>query len=611
VLYPYHFHKSVYFRILLLTVCALFCNGLSGHSYQFLKERWLNASEDTAKINAGLELNMKFYQVSDDSIYVQNKLLIQIYDLSLKANYIRGIIESSFRLADNYNFQFNTPKSIEYYYISLKKSEKINDWEAIARAETGIGLVYYNQNNWIKAIEFFKTSLTISKLRNDRKRSSIQFYLIGSSLVALRKFDEARLFLDSALRLKVLDKNEVGIDECKFVLANIFKGTKQYDSAIAYYGELLPKFTRMKELIPESLIYSSLAEIFLKKNDIVNAQKYADSAYYLAGLIPNPKPKLEASAVLYKIKQAIGDYKKAFYYLGLHNSLRDSMENRDFAAQLGVAQATYKFENEQATLKVEQEKREIQFNAELKNKSRNQNILLAIALIAFLFVIVIVIAYVWVSKQKKVSEKLLLNILPKDTADELKAFGRAVPKLHEMVTIIFCDIKNFSRIAEKLSPEQLVNMLDIYFRKFDLIVENLGLEKIKTIGDAYMCAAGLQNSTGESAKDSVCAALEILKFNNSMEQECLRKFGEAFYFRIGIHTGNVVSGVVGLNKFSYDIWGDAVNVAARMEQNSVPGMINISGATYELVKNHFEFEYRGKIPAKNKGEIDMYFVKGN
>jgi class 3 adenylate cyclase len=336
----------------------------------------------------------------------------------------------------------------------------------------------------------------------------------------------------------------------------------------------------MKELIPESFIYSSLAEIYLNKQEIYKAQKYADSAYYLAGLVPNPKPKLEASSILYKINQAIGDYKKAFFYLGLQNSLRDSMENRDFAAQLGVAQATYKFENEQAAIKAEQEKRELKYNAELKNKSRNQNILMAIALIALLFVIVIVFAYVWVSKQKKISEKLLLNILPKETADELKSFGRALPKLHEKVTIIFCDIKNFSHIAEKLSPEQLVEMLDTYFKQFDSIVEKLGLEKIKTIGDAYMCAAGLQNDKEDAAIHSVSAAIEILKFNDSIEQECLRKFGEAFYFRVGIHTGNVVSGVVGLNKFSYDIWGDAVNVAARMEQNSIPGMINISGATH-------------------------------
>jgi adenylate cyclase len=600
--------KPFVLKILLFISGALFVNGTKAQTFGYLKERWLHGDSDTARINAGLKLNKLFYQF-DDSVNIQNKLLIQIYELSVKSKYTKGIIESSFRLADNYNFQFNTSKAIEYYYISLKKSELVNDWESIARAKTGIGLVYHTQNNWIKAIEFYKTSLANSNIRNDSRQSSIRYYLIGASLVSLCRFDEARWYLDTALKLKIMDKNLVGIDECKFAIADAFKGTKQYDSALVYYRKLLPKFIKMKELIPESFIYSSLAEIYLNKQEIYKAQKYADSAYYLAGLVPNPKPKLEASSILYKINQAIGDYKKAFFYLGLQNSLRDSMENRDFAAQLGVAQATYKFENEQAAIKAEQEKRELKYNAELKNKSRNQNILMAIALIALLFVIVIVFAYVWVSKQKKISEKLLLNILPKETADELKSFGRALPKLHEKVTIIFCDIKNFSHIAEKLSPEQLVEMLDTYFKQFDSIVEKLGLEKIKTIGDAYMCAAGLQNDKEDAAIHSVSAAIEILKFNDSIEQECLRKFGEAFYFRVGIHTGNVVSGVVGLNKFSYDIWGDAVNVAARMEQNSIPGMINISGATHELVQNDFEFEYRGKIPAKNKGEIDMYFVK--
>ena len=173
---------------------------------------------------------------------------------------------------------------------------------------------------------------------------------------------------------------------------------------------------------------------------------------------------------------------------------------------------------------------------------------------------------------------------------------------------MFCDVKNFSSIAEKLAPEQIVEMLDTYFKQFDNIVQKTGIEKIKTIGDAYMCVAGLQGNSKDAAIKSVNSAIEFLKFNKQIESSMLDKFGYAFYFRIGIHSGNVVSGVVGEMKYSYDIWGDDVNVAARMEQNSLPGFINISESTFELVKDTYQCISRGNIPVKSKGAVAMYFV---
>lgn len=174
---------------------------------------------------------------------------------------------------------------------------------------------------------------------------------------------------------------------------------------------------------------------------------------------------------------------------------------------------------------------------------------------------------------------------------------------------MFCDIKNFSHIAETLPPESVVEMLDTYFKQFDIISEKYGVEKIKTIGDAYMCVGGLIKNESNAAKNTLQTAIEFLKFNTLIEEDMMKKYQHAFSFRIGIHTGNVVSGVVGLRKYSYDIWGDAVNIAARMEQSSDPGKINISGSTFNLVKDeNLTFNYRGQIPIKNKGKIDMYFV---
>lgn len=211
--------------------------------------------------------------------------------------------------------------------------------------------------------------------------------------------------------------------------------------------------------------------------------------------------------------------------------------------------------------------------------------------------------------EKQRSETLLLNILPREIADELKQFGKSYARKHEQVTILFSDIKGFSTISETLSPEELVNQLDECFRAFDKIVEKHGLEKIKTIGDAYVCACGLPNPDPEHAIKTVKAAIDMLAFSKGFGMTKKIQDLPVFDFRFGIHTGPVVTGVVGLKKFTYDIWGDAVNMAARMEQHGEAGRINISAATYQLVKDKFNCTHRGKLEAKNKGMVDMYFVE--
>jgi len=211
-------------------------------------------------------------------------------------------------------------------------------------------------------------------------------------------------------------------------------------------------------------------------------------------------------------------------------------------------------------------------------------------------------------EEKKRSDSLLLNILPEEIANELKQFGKSYARKHEEVTILFADIKGFSTIAESLSADELVTQLDECFRAFDKILEKHGLEKIKTVGDAYICACGLPNPVPDHAVKTVNAAIDMLDF--------LKGFGiskkiqnlPVFEFRVGIHTGPVITGVVGLKKFTYDIWGDAVNMAARMEQHGEAGRINVSGNTYRFIKEKFNCTPRGKIQAKNKGEVEMYFV---
>ncbi|MCB9230916.1 MAG: AAA family ATPase [Bacteroidia bacterium] len=211
-------------------------------------------------------------------------------------------------------------------------------------------------------------------------------------------------------------------------------------------------------------------------------------------------------------------------------------------------------------------------------------------------------------KEQERSEKLLRNILPEDTVNELKEYGYSKPKPYELVSVLFTDFKGFTTLAEHKSPEELVELLNYFFAAFDEIAERHHLEKIKTIGDAYMCAGGIPTANMHNPYDAVRAALEFQEFMEKWNQEVRPDHEPEWRLRIGIHSGPLVAGVVGQNKFAYDIWGDTVNLAARMESSGVPGRVNISEATYELIKDEFECTSRGKIQAKNKGEIEMYFV---
>ncbi|RME93799.1 MAG: hypothetical protein D6772_15505 [Bacteroidetes bacterium] len=214
-----------------------------------------------------------------------------------------------------------------------------------------------------------------------------------------------------------------------------------------------------------------------------------------------------------------------------------------------------------------------------------------------------------IEAERERSDELLLNILPAPIAAELKEKGKAQARQYREATVLFSDFKNFTAIAEQLTPDELVQELDKCFKGFDFILEQYpDIEKIKTIGDAYMCASGL-NDRASMPTSIVKAALEMQAFLEEQKQERQRLGKPYFEARIGIHTGPVVAGVVGVKKFAYDIWGDTVNTAARVEANSVPGKVNISETTYNKIKYSFECTYRGKVEAKNKGLLDMYFVE--
>ena len=307
----------------------------------------------------------------------------------------------------------------------------------------------------------------------------------------------------------------------------------------------------------------------------------------------------------------MGDYQDAYLYSITTRNLGDSINDMSRKEQMIMNSIN---REQQVRDKInEEQKRESERMIRQKKTERN----MMAGFVAFLFILSFVIfrsyrvqkkSNIRLDQEKKRSESLLLNILPGETAEELKQTGKAKAKHFGEVTVMFTDFKDFTQASEKMKADELVEVIHFYFSEFDRIVTRYGIEKIKTIGDSYMCVGGLPVCNDTHAKDVVNAALELQEFIDV--QKILREHSGRPWFelRIGINTGPVVAGIVGTRKFAYDIWGDTVNTASRMETCGEPGKVNISGATYEKIKDHFSCTYRGKVEAKHKGLVDMYFA---
>ena len=379
-----------------------------------------------------------------------------------------------------------------------------------------------------------------------------------------------------------------------------YKG--EIDSAKYFWNLSLDYSKDTSELYTRAHLTRRYAEFLFRIDAIDEAFEMATKALTLSKQSKFENFVIQSISLLIAIEEKRGNYKIANELLKQEDSLK-------------ILQILNSRESNLAVLGLKNEFKQLEIQRENdREKEQFRTRVNYIALISGLFIF-IVVSYIIFRQyrqtrfEKGKSDSLLLNILPKQTAEELKATGTTKARRFNNVTVLFCDIVGFTKVAEKLSPEDLVKEIDTYFRVFDDIIQMYGLEKIKTVGDAYVAVGGMPQYNSASAKDVTHTAIKIMETMDRMKRDRESRNMPAFNLRIGINTGSVVAGVVGSIKFQYDIWGDAVNIAARMEQNSEPGRINISKNTYLEVRTSFNCSYRGKILAKNKGEIEMYFVE--
>ena len=455
--------------------------------------------------------------------------------------------------------------------IKIKTREEIGDKIEITNSLGNIGFHYKEQGNYPKALEYYKRDLKIQEEIGYKKGTGNSLNNIGEIFYEQGNYPKALDYLLRGLKIQEEIGDKHGIAESLANIGHNYNAQNKYNQAIIECNKGL---TLSKEM------------------ESINQQE-------------------SACACLYEAYKGLGNPTKALEYHEQLAVLNDSLISRENAKKFTQLDMQYEFDKEEAREDMEQEKKDVIAAQELKRKNLERNGFMAGFAVVLLFAGVFFHQRNSIKKEKERSEELLQNILPKEVAEELKTKGHSDAQLIDNVTVLFTDFKNFTALSELLSPKELVEDLHACFSEFDRICENYGIEKIKTIGDSFMAAGGLPSPNTTHAQDVVKATLEMIDVVEKVKAEKAKVNQHFFEIRVGVHTGPVVAGIVGIKKFQYDIWGDTVNTASRMESSGVAGKVNISEATYELLKDdpHFTFKNRGKIEAKGKGQMEMYFVE--
>lgn len=560
-------------------------------------------------------IGIAHYKVDD---YAKARTFIsQAEALSQQAHDTSSLAFSRYWLANLELNQGDYAKALEHYQNALVLAEKINDKRNMARALDGKASIYEALGENDKALEHYNQSLAVAKDANFIEWFGTVTFDLANQDYKKGKLDAALAKYNEALQLSEQAGNLNNKASCLQQIASVYYDKNDPKTA-------MKNITQAMDIFQETGSMSSFSHSRLLMCLILLSDRQYDLAIDLAKLsMQEGKEKgetdLERSAAeaLYYAYLYKGDKGKALDYHVKFYELSEATHTKDLAKKMTQLELQASFEKEREIARAIQEKREAQAKAEIdKQKLIKKTSFIGLGLLAVIAALA-VFAFVQkrkdtrlIAAEKKKSDELLLNILPAEVANELKESGRSTAKNYDMATVLFADIKNFTGAAEKLTPDQLVAEIDYYFKNFDEIVGKYKIEKIKTIGDAYLCVGGLPKADIDNAYYVISAALEMQDFVKRTKQQREKTGGVYFDVRVGIHTGPLIAGIVGLRKFAYDIWGDTVNIAARMEQHGEEGKINISGTTYELVKGKFSCTYRGKIEAKNKGQIDMYFVDG-
>ncbi|MGB5264207.1 MAG: adenylate/guanylate cyclase domain-containing protein [Lutimonas sp.] len=508
----------------------------------------------------------------------------------------------------------NNSLALESYLKGLKYALEIDQKANVAGSFIAIADTYASLENYENSKSYYNKAINLLRTIDNPTNLASALLNVGDLYFNEGQLDSASIYTrESAIIFKKIN-SKIGQAYAMGNMGMIYAEQDKYIVAEENMTEAIDILEELEDYYPISVYLTFMSDIYLKKNDWKAAIQYAKRSLDLAQKYGLKDQISDANLQLSELYEHAGNYRVSNQFYKDHIKYRDSVLNIKNIEAMADLRTNYEVGQKQTEVDLLETKTELQ----TLQAKRQKNFLYATGIGLFLSFL---IAMGWfrryryikktnliIEEERKKSDDLLRNILPEETALELKQNGKVKAKKFDSVSVLFTDFKEFTKFSDNLSPEKVVESVGYYFSKFDEIIEKHGLEKIKTIGDAYMCAGGLPFPSENHAGKTISAALEIVEF----VEECKNNNDSDlahFDVRVGINSGPVVAGVVGSKKFAYDIWGDTVNIAARMESNSQPGKINISENTYALIKDDFTCEFRGEIEVKNKGKMSMYFVK--
>ena len=592
-------------NFLLLVFSVLFCVSFYGQNKKHVDSLENVFSKNQFTENDKLEIlnDLAIHHFDTEKKIKYSTILI---DASAKSNAVNFLFQGLLEKGNAYRLKSDLSEALKYYFKAAKVASDNSLQSRLTTINISIADVYSILGEKTTALGYYKKAIAVLRIEKDSLNLASALLNVGDLYINTGELQLALLHtLESEAIFKKL-KSPTGLAYSLGNLGMIYAKLGFNNQAEININEAIAVLEKQKDYYPICIYLMFMTDIYSLKGDYVSSINYALKSLELAKKYKLKKEIAEADLKLSSLYENAKDFQKSIFYYKEFHLYNDSLKNLETVKKLAEVEMNYLISQKQNEVNV------------LNKDKKNHQAIAISSIISLTLVFFIALGLyrrnrfiqktnIIIEAEKKRSDDLLLNILPEETAFELKHNGKVQAKRFESVTVLFTDFEGFTQYAEKLAPEKLVESIDYYFSKFDAIIEKYDLEKIKTSGDSYMCAGGLPFETNDHPLKMVLAAKEILEFvENSLNDNPLHQ--TRFKIRIGINTGPVVSGVVGTKKFAYDIWGDTVNIASRMETNSIPGRINVSENTYQCIKDSFDCEYRGEVEVKNRGILKMYFV---
>lgn len=541
--------------------------------------------------------------------------------LAKKSKNISGLGKGYKGLGDIANYRGLYNMALDNYAKSITYYEQANNLNALLNVKGNQALVYSELGEYESAMRIHRETLAANRQMGKEKGILEDYQVLGEIHFALNNLDSARWYYEASLEIAQRIDYPRGEANAMGQLAKLYLNLGFVDKSENAATQATVLFAEMKNEYRQWKTALILAEALFKKRQLLRSEELAKTCYEKGQELQILTLSRDAVALQYKLYKYRKQYQNALGKLEELQVLSDSLQNEELRKSAIRSDLEYAYQKASLadSLQAAQEKHNLNMAYTEKLQEQKRREMWITASVVFVLILALGlfsrVRYVQrarkrIQAEKDRSDELLLNILPTEVAEELKMYGKSEARDFERVTVLFTDFQQFTETAAKLNAKELVGEINTCFRAFDEIIEKHGIEKIKTIGDAYMAAGGLHVPRTSEPKDVVCAALEMQAFMLNHKAERAAAGLVAFNMRVGIHTGPVVAGIVGVKKFQYDIWGDTVNTASRMESSGAVGKVNISNDTYQLIKNNpqFSFDSRGKVAVKGKGEMEMWFV---